>query len=158
MASFVNTFMSHTIFCILTSSTHKSFLDSDLLHLARSRCVKATLASGTTTACYFATIHTESTQVSNLWRHLFPSRLHEPSLQIVRFSVRCALLWVNEHGWGKSAWTGIAQTSMGETIFTDTEHTSYLSFFVRLRTFWPANCTPEKCVNLRQKMHCNKTA
>ena len=28
-----------------------------------SRCVKSTLASGTTTACYFATIHTESTQV-----------------------------------------------------------------------------------------------
>jgi len=28
-----------------------------------SRCVKATLASGTTTACYFATIHTDSTQV-----------------------------------------------------------------------------------------------
>ena len=26
-------------------------------------------------------------------------------------------------------------------------HTSYLSFFVRHRIFWPVNCMPEKCVN-----------
>ena len=32
-------------------------------------------------------------------------------------------------------------------------HTSYLSFFVRHRTFRPVNCTPEKCVNLQQKLN-----
>ena len=30
-------------------------------------------------------------------------------------------------------------------------HTWYLSFFVCHCIFWPVNCKPEKCVNLRQK-------
>ena len=45
---------------ILTFDEPTLILTKCLLH---SRCVKSTLASGTTTACYFATIHTESTQV-----------------------------------------------------------------------------------------------
>ena len=38
------------------------------------------------------------------------------------------------------------------------DHTWYLSFFVRHCIFWPLNCTPENCVNLRQKLHRDKTA
>ena len=48
---------------ILTFDEPTLILTQCLLH---SRCVKSTLASGTTTACYFATIHTESTQVISI--------------------------------------------------------------------------------------------
>ena len=37
-------------------------------------------------------------------------------------------------------------------------HTSYLSFFLCHRIFLPVNCTPEKCVNLWQKLLRDKTA
>ena len=43
-------------------------------------------------------------------------------------------------------------------ICISSDHTSYLSFFVRHHVFWSVNGTPEKCVNLRQKLHRDKTA
>ena len=60
---------------------------------------------------------------------------------MVRSLVRCALHWDSEHGWGKSAWTGIAQTSMGETILTDTEIFTTVTFMCVYFLKLPAGTT-----------------
>ena len=47
---------------------------------------------------------------------------------------------------------------MHRIVRASLRHTSYLSFFVQHGIFWPVNCTPEKCVNLQQKFHRDRTA
>ena len=52
----------------------------------------------------------------------------------------------------------ITMTHLITRVDTRDTHTSYLTFLVRHFIFWPVNCTPQKCVNLRQKLHRDKTA
>ena len=56
----------------------------------------------------------------------------------------------------------LPQSSLSVSMTLPSKPSSHMNLifviFLRHHIFWPVNCMPEKCVNLRQKLHSDKTA